>query len=243
MYSFLANSRDGVPQTTSACNTGCCCATGGVIPGETNVVMINYLPWVAPIGGYGLVRGTETTINMLTPATMVPLPNPANQLPRNTDYTFHTSANTTLTASVATNAVDPEAAPMTYTVDMLNAPLNGTVTLNPTTGSFTYIPALNFVGADAFNLLTSDGYNTPVITRVLLLVDGATATIAPLPEPMLAISNGILILNPATKFSLRCSQKATIGDIYRMSIRQPALDCDGRILWNIFCIDWSVLKC
>lgn len=92
------------------------------------------------------------------------------------DDSFEMLHNTSLTDTVAGNDTDNEGDGL-YSID--TEPVNGTVTLDPVTGEFTYTPDTDFIGTDSFVYLLSDGevgydqYATVTIKVTNILVDAA----------------------------------------------------------------------
>lgn len=79
--------------------------------------------------------------------------------PAVTDDSYQTTRNTTLNALPGVLGNDTDADGDTLTAAVSRVPLNGTVTMFPN-GSFSYVPATGFVGADGFDYAASDGTNT-----------------------------------------------------------------------------------
>lgn len=92
---------------------------------------------------------------------------------------FTTQRNTSLTTgSVLTNDTDPEGSPLTASV--IAAPANAlSFTLNPS-GTFNYLPTLNFVGADTFTYVAVDalGARSQTATVTFSVTGSNTAPVA-----------------------------------------------------------------
>jgi len=94
---------------------------------------------------------------------------------------YSTDEDTTLTVTapgVLGNDSDPDGDPLTAVIDSTTS--NGTLTLNPNDGSFTYEPNLNFNGTDSFTYHVNDGRidsNTVTVTiNVTSINDAPIAT-------------------------------------------------------------------
>ena len=100
---------------------------------------------------------------------------PVNDPPVAGDDAFSTNEDTALSGSVVANDSDVEGP---LAVSLAAGPANGSLSLN-VDGTFTYTPAANFNGADAFSYLVTDGDGATA---------GATATIAvaPVNDPPVA---------------------------------------------------------
>src|SRR6185295_13958098 len=91
--------------------------------------------------------------------------------PNATNDSYTTFVNTTLTVAapgVLANDADPDGEALTA-VKQTN-PGHGTVTLNAN-GSFTYIPATNYLGADSFTYKAYDGSKYSGVTTVSITVN------------------------------------------------------------------------
>jgi hypothetical protein len=121
---------------------------------------------------------TATVTVELTPKPVGPVN--TNLAPVAVDDSKQTSKNTPVNGSVATNDSDPNAGQiLAYT--QLSNPTNGTITnFNPATGTFTYTPNANFVGADQFTYKACDN-GTPVLctSATVFLEVTALATFPP----------------------------------------------------------------
>lgn len=239
MLTFAANPRDGTTGT-NACNT-CCCEAASARPGETNKWMINYANWVNSIGGWGLVGTPNIVIEDITPRITSP---GTNAPPTNTDYVVTTAIGTAVSGNVSSGAVDTD--PLTYAHVPLYGPLNGTLSFAPD-GSYTYTPRPGFSGYDEFYFTTSDTVNPTIMNKVTVAVNPA-APAGPLPAPpvrplLYVPMDRVSIANPVASFPLVASPALRPGDIYRMTIRQPAMDCDGTQFWHTACFDIQIGKC
>lgn len=226
----------------SACSA-CCCKTTRIAPGETALWGIDWSTWVAPIAGRGLVQRPSWTVNLLTCHT----PTNGNLPPVNTNYDVVMTLNTSVTGqSVATNASDPNGDPLTFSALPLYPPAHGVLAFQPN-GDWTYTPTAGFVGYDSFYFSTSDGINPPVIRQVRITVNPA-APLAPLPPPVTVPPlwlphDRMRVNNPYMELVVEASPALQVGDVYRLELIQPAMDCDGRCFRKKFCIDVTISKC
>jgi hypothetical protein len=241
MQTFIADPRNRPSGGGDACNS-CCCEMAYGRPGETNLWSIMYGHWVAGISGPGLVPGTSFEIAKLNVVT----PSGSNQPPVNKDYVFATRTDMAVAGSVATGASDVDGSPLTYGLMGLYGPTNGIVDLVPATGAFVYTPRAGFNGYDKFFVTTSDGVNVPVINKVEIAVSPVGVPAIPLP-PKIDVVNiprpRLSVNKHYIQFPVEISPAAMIGDRYRVSIRQPASDCDGNTFHHIFCADLTIGKC
>ncbi len=89
-------------------------------------------------------------INVIAPPTT------SNDKPVANPDAVQTLANTPITSTVLNNDTDPEGQPLTATV--LSPTSNGTLVLNPN-GTYTYTPAIGFIGKDKFKYQICDNGN------------------------------------------------------------------------------------
>lgn len=238
MQTFLAPARDGM--ANQSCNT-CCCERASIKPGEIAAFAINYAHWVAPIGGYGLTANTWFHLERIGPD----LPPGVNAPPINSDKFVRMSVNTVAAGTVATGAIDPEAAVMQFAHVPQWGPRNGTLAML-TDGSYTYTPRLGYVGYDDFTFSTSDGINAPVLNRVRIVIDPVLPTPelpAPIVHPVLRVVQGSAsIRGTVLRFAMQAAQELRVGDVYRLTVHQDASDCD-QVYRQTMCVDVTAVKC
>jgi Ca2+-binding RTX toxin-like protein len=110
-------------------------------------------------------------------------PVPPNSAPVANDDAYATAEDIALTvAAPGVLANDTDVDGDTLTAALVSGPAHGTVTLNPD-GSFTYTPAPNYNGPDAFTYVASDGAaNSGIATAAITVTsvnDSPTVTVAP----------------------------------------------------------------
>ncbi|UKP00603.1 Ig-like domain-containing protein [Nostoc sp. UHCC 0870] len=97
------------------------------------------------------------TVNFYDNASQVPPPPPPNDPPVAVNDSYSTEAGQQLVVAAAngvlSNDTDAQSDPLTAAV--VQAPSNGSVTLNPD-GSFAYTPNAGFIGTDSFTYLAND---------------------------------------------------------------------------------------
>jgi Bacterial Ig domain len=236
MLSFFASARDGTQGSCGTCN----CHTAAMRPGETNLWLIDYSKWLSPIMGRGLVSMPSYQFERINHAIVGMA---SNQPPTNTNYAVSTFAGTPVTASVATNAIDPEAGTLIYAFLPLYGPRRGLLTMT-TAGAYTYTPIANFSGYDEFWFTTSDGINRPVVNRVAITVNNplpAPALPAPPSKPTLWIDpQKVSVTSPQVHFPVTVSPAAMPGDIWRLTLAQQASDCRTNVYVHEICFDIKI---
>lgn len=122
------------------------------------------LAWTfTPEGGLPIAE-TATT-NEVTTQVNPPMICPA-------PVTVVTNLNTVAVGTVT--AVDPGGNPVTYSIT--TPPANGTATIIPLTGVWTYTPNTGFLGSDSFVVTASNGVGGSCTTTVNITVNGAVVT-------------------------------------------------------------------
>ena len=94
----------------------------------------------------------------------------SNSPPVAVNDTYSSNVNTTLNQAapgVLGNDTGPQGAALT--AQLVNSPSHGTLTLD-TNGAFAYTPAANYVGADSFTYLASDGTSSSNIATVTITI-------------------------------------------------------------------------
>ncbi|MBP2000088.1 C4-type Zn-finger protein [Paenibacillus shirakamiensis] len=87
--------------------------------------------------------------------------------PVTSNLVINTNANVPVPGQIL--ASDPQGETLTYT--LTTPPSNGTVTLDPATGAFTYTPNPGFVGTDTFVVTVTNSSGVPVTSTVSVNVD------------------------------------------------------------------------
>ncbi|WP_068604245.1 Ig-like domain-containing protein [Paenibacillus swuensis] len=165
-----------------------------------------------------------------------------DQPPVAQDVALSTPENFPVSGTV--NATDPDGDPLTFV--LYTAPLNGTAVVNPD-GTFTYTPALGFVGSDAFNVLVSDPaglsdigtvrievINNPPVAQDLTLttpqsiaVSGQVTASDPNGDPLTytlnaAPENGIAVMNANGTFTYTPNTGFVGTDAFTYKVSDPA---------------------
>ncbi|RYF78847.1 MAG: tandem-95 repeat protein, partial [Comamonadaceae bacterium] len=110
--------------------------------------------------------GKGGTVTVTVPVTIDAAPQPGNQNPSATAPALTTPEDSPIDGKVT--GTDPDGDALTYAVGQ--PPVHGVVTLNPTTGTYTYTPAANYHGNDSFSVVVSDGRGGSVTVSVPVTV-------------------------------------------------------------------------
>jgi VCBS repeat-containing protein len=108
---------------------------------------------------------------------------PANDAPTVAPTaTISGNEDTAISGTVVATDVDGDALNYFVPANGAGAPQNGTVSINTTTGAYTYTPAANFNGTDTFTVSVFDGFfgglSTQVVTVTVNAVNDAPVTAA-----------------------------------------------------------------
>jgi large repetitive protein len=101
-------------------------------------------------------NGTPSLCDQATVTiSVIPTPALTNRPPVAGNDAATTPVNTVINNTVATNDSDPDAG-QTLSYTRITPPENGVVSINPTTGAYTYTPLALFVGIDSFQYKVCD---------------------------------------------------------------------------------------
>lgn len=242
MLYFIADSRDGAAK--SGCNV-CCCESFSVRPGETNKVSIDYAGWAAFTAERGLSCGTEFSLSECQ--------NCGNESTDFGESIFLRGASNVALAGDLKNSIIGGVGSNVYTFAILPlyGPNSGKITaFNPLTGVFTYMSNTNYAGYDKFFFTATDQDGNKETHEVAIVIDNDISDPTPYPDPeftpAISIDKRRVKVNRQgmeLSFPIEASPDATVGNIYRLEIRQPALDCDCGKYWHVSCYDISIGKC
>lgn len=228
MHGFIVDSRSGAGP--AGCNT-CCCQKFSAAPGEVNKLTISYAPWSAPIGGHGLSSKTKFEIG--------PCASCGDDEPAVTPAAARTPAGEPLQFNLSANVTDPT--PQTkYALLGLYGPEHGVAEVDAS-GQLTYTPDSGYAGIDRF-WWSADGK----VAEFVVAIDGDSEIPFPAFTPPVSIPKNQVSVDArmhTLSFALAISPGAAIGDIYRISILQPALDCDCNKFEHLSCYDLVIGKC
>ena len=229
MYFFSVDPRNGASKSGDVCGS-CCCESISARPGEVNGVMVSYAAWSAPLRGHGLTNKTTFEIDGVS----VTPPKVNNAFGR-------TKVGVVFEGTLSDLFPNPEGEQVEYEISELNGPSNGVVELGAN-GAFTYTPGALFTGVDRFWFSINGNIGEYVIS-----VDPTTSE---LPQPPFTtpvyVPAARRSVDPRThvlKFVLGVSPAAIPGDVYRLTVRQVAIDCDGNEFVHISCYDISIGSC
>lgn len=246
MYYFNADARDGGASNVSACNT-CCCNSVFLRPGETNMIMMNYAPWVLPIMPPGLISGgTEYTVELNSDACA---DNAVDGFlpPSNTNYELTTLANTALAIDLSVNEA-PAGNDFNYEIVALAGPSRGSLTpLVPNGPAYSYVPAGGYTGYDYFSYRMTDAQGRSVIRSVRVSVgthnqlpDVGRMSLVPYVDlGKTKVDQRMQTLQFAVVMPISCRP----CESYRLTVQQSAMDCERNLYKHRSCFDLSCKDC
>lgn len=234
MQVFTVDARDGYQNTD--CNT-CCCADANARAGETNLFRINYAPWSSMIAGKGLADYANVEFEY-KPSGYVNANAPTNE-----DYNADTLMNMPITGNVSDDAIAPNNEALFFKHMTLFGPENGSIEWAEN-GDYTYTPNENWWGYDHIYFKTSDGTNEIVnVLTIAVSQVGNPLPVAPTQDVVSVLDNRMRVEGHSLHFPLQVLPNAKAGDIYRMTVRMPARDCDCNLFYHVSCYDILIGKC
>lgn len=238
MFHFVADPREG-----SLGNGGCavcCCQPATARPGETNKWSINYAPWSVPLGGTGLSDCSQFEIDLRDGCE--PSPNEASIT---TPLLLTTPVNTPLASTLAGSVTNPNGETLVFSTAMFGGASFGTIAIAPD-GTFTYTPNSSFTGYDRFWWQVEVGSGSSLIGEAVIGVGNVAApTAAANGTPAVRIVKGSPKVDQRAHqlhFALAVSPAARVGCVYRLSVKQRAMDCEN-CYTHISCYDIKIVKC
>lgn len=225
----------------NACGS-CCCENVSGIPGTTDLWRLNYAPWVIPMGGKGLSTHFSSTVK---------------QIHKSADFEGVLTVENIAVKSMASNDividlstfVDADGQPVTYELVPGYEVKNGSAELN---GSILTIKsAINVVGFDAMMFRVTLPNNKSKVGEVFITwvrqaseeVPAANTTMT---TPVVRIPRSRTTVHAAQAYidvAVEILPTAQIGDIYRITFRANALDCDANCFPKETCYDLTIGKC
>lgn len=236
MLYFTANSRDGGSAGASSCNA-CCCENFKMRPGETNLLTINYAPWSVPIGWLTPTLDYTVDVTSTCSTAIVDGIGP----PTNTNRAVVTPINVPLLITMIDNAGPPGNLWAVKTVPMAG-PRSGTVAY---TGlNATYTPNAGFVGYDSFWYELTDAAGRKIIRSVVIEVLAPLINNGAAPKEWSSLVPYINIakvtINEAAhtvSFPIYMSHACVGCESYKVTLKQPARDCNGTIYEHFMCFE------
>lgn len=240
LYSTV-DARDNV--YSNSCDK-CCCETLAMRPGETNLMVLNYAPWALPLLGKGLGCTPQFDLQQIQAC---PIPSGSNTPPvANGPLSYTTPLNTLVNISLGTSITDPDGDPLEFSLVPLYGPYHGTLSnLGILDGAGTYTPNNGFTGYDRFFVSVSDGVNKPVMFEVVIGV-GVTEVPATAFTPSVKIPPDRISVDQrmyTLSFPIEISPAAKPCEVWRLTVRQNAYDCNFNCYWHVSCYDITIKQC
>lgn len=245
MKFFTVDPRDGGFGISAGCAT-CCCQSFNMRPGDTDKMVIDYVPWSVPLGGTGLIPG-GTEINISRDASACATGQIDGfgppQLGDTTDFEALPAAATVV--DVSANGATPVGNVFTYRVLPLSGPRSGRIS-NPNSGpAFSYTSNAGYNGLDSFYVEMTDAQGRKLIKFVVISVGNpGPAVPAFLPSGLYVDQSKIMVDRRLHQISFPISMlpDARECEKYKLEVRQTARDCDN-VFSHYSCFDVFVGKC
>lgn len=225
-------------QNGNGCAT-CCCEAATAMPGITEKWLLDYSGWAVPIGGKGLSQTDFVLEKLYDAPRRIEAAGTVQNTPLNTPLNFAVSGLVT---------GNPDALTLTYALLPFNTFEHGTATIDANTGALVYTPINGYVGYDrAFVAITPES-STPIVVEIAVAVNPVSGNLpAPKLTPDLSVpADRVQKLRGAwasITFALVVSPAASVGDIWRLSVKQATLDCDCQPYTHVSCYDVTIGKC
>jgi len=208
-----------------------------VAPGETNQLQIDYRNWAIPLQGRGLYGGG-------TRITIAPC---VTDGAKNTN-TLNAAAALKNGDSIELNIGGAKNSDLTKFWYLEDEDLNyGKITsFNEATGAITYTATSASVGTDRIFVRAEDKSGNLYQGEITIAVNSAEDAPLPEPQPEISIPNNSIKVsgrNYTLTIPVSASVNAVPGDIYRLTIKQAALDCDCSKYWHTMCVDITIADC
>lgn len=242
MHFFQADPRDGVPSGTG-CDS-CCCDNLSMMVGETNLLMIDYAPWSIPIGSPGIVDGMEFNIEVNDSAC--PTGESDGHLPPTaTNRMLATATNTVLNIDLSVN-VAPVGNTFTYSIVPFSGPTKGALT-QTASGTYTYTPNGGVTGKDYFSYEAKDAQGRTVTRHVEIDIganieprNNARLALTPFVDPTQVVTNQG---SQTVRFAIYMPFNCRPCERYKMTVKQPAQDCNCQTFHHFKCLDITCKPC
>lgn len=241
MLDFQLDARDGIP-ARGACDV-CCCKNAKAAPGEVNKWRLDYANWSLPIGGRGLTAKTQISIEKMdSNSGAVDFPNASILL-------AETIAPATVILQLSDGVNNPDSVALTFSELSFYPPKYGKVVFNGD-GTATYTPFTHAPLYDRFFYQAKTVDGKIIVIEAIVAVSTSTQTIpdatAGMATPPVMIDRGNVRVNTAlqtVEFPVEVSPQAQYGDVYRITVRQQAMDCDRACFWHESCFDLTIERC
>lgn len=213
-------------------------------PGETNLMTINYATWSVPIGSPGLVNGFDYTIEADASACST-APVDGFVPPSNVPLSLTTPVGTDVEIDL-TDGASPAGNTFTFAPIPMNGPEHGSI-VRTAEGIYDYTPATGYVGWDHVWFVTTDAQGRSVVSSVVIKVGDALGA-APAQWTALKpyIDRSRVMINApmhTVSFPIFMTPACRACDSYRLTIRQPAQDCDRNTYVHLSCFEIRCKDC
>lgn len=237
---------------TNTCNT-CCCQPLRVKPGTVSKVTLDWAPWSLEIAPPGIVPTMQWNF-VLNDASCSDAVIGGYGPPEFTPMLVSMGVNdANVSGAMVPDFYTPGDATPTFELVPMQGPVNGTVEITfAGDGSWTYTPRPGFRGWDWFWIKSTDAVGRSAIGRVLINV----ASQAGAPPWYLSggdvnafepkVNAGAIEYNQRmqrTSFQLWMPPSCQPCETWRLTVQQPAKDCDGNVYTNEMCFDVSCGNC
>lgn len=235
-----------------ACNT-CCCQSINLRPGSINKMTLDWAPWSLEIAPPGIVPEmqwnfelndsscSDAVLDGFGPPEFTPM------------LVTMGVGDTEVSGTMVPNFYFPGDNTPTFEIVPLQGPVNGGVEItNAGEGSWTYTPRPGYRGWDWFWIKATDSSGRTAVGRVLINVANQAGSppwyiSGPQSEAFNPkINAGGVIYDQKfqrVSFQLWLPPSCRPCETWRLTVQQPAKDCDGNVYTNEMCFDIRCGKC
>jgi hypothetical protein len=178
--------------------------------------------------------GSDTSAPQTFTITAVADPTPAPD-------SFQGWAGSDVVGDLLANDTDPQGSPLTLQSAPASGPANGTLTLNPSDGTFDYVPNPGFTGTDTFTYTVENAYHATATAQVTITISApagvSTSLVAAVSSkdstfPYHVVTASFTPVNGAT-YLVFAGRASSVGDSATLvttgSLDLPSAPTDGAI--------------
>lgn len=215
----------------------CCCEQLTLKPGTTSKLTIGYVSWAVPIGR--LHCEPEFVTEQMAACGLSP---GAPVKIGGENVAFNVLLNTPLTEDLKTKIEDPDLGAMTFKATPFHGPRHGVVDIQ-TDGTFEYTPQGGYQGEDRFYVTVTDDTQKVSIFEVLLGI-GTTDSGDMVETPHVVVEGAnVNYQHYYVTVAVRVAPNADICEVWRLTARMTAIDCNCVCYDRTDCFDIRMSKC
>lgn len=226
----------------SDCNA-CCCDIFSLSKGETDLIVLDYSAWSLPLSGEGIVPDMSFEVKVDSESCSVSTIN-GHVDPSNSNYTVTTATGTAVTVDLSANAA-PAGNTFNYKADNLFGPTKGSASISGNV--LTYTPQVGSTGYDYVSFTTQDAQGREVKNTVSIQIGVQTngLDLSRMADRPYINAESIEYDQDLQRVSFPIHMPNSVQDCqkFRLTILQPARDCDCNLYRKSSCYDIKIADC